>query len=97
MNHEAAPRRLAVADELALDRTHLANERTLLAYLRSGMALFIAGITIIHFSEAGWFALAGVACIPGGIVFATVGIARFRAMGRRIRRRGAGPRPLNPK
>lgn len=71
---------LILRDELAIDRTLLANERTLLAYLRSGVALVIAGVTMMHFSEQGWFWAIGVACIPFGIITIVVGVARFRKM-----------------
>ena len=71
-------------DELAIDRTILSNERTLLAYLRSGVALVIAGVSIMHFAEMLWFLVLGIACIPGGIVTAYVGIVRYRRMNRSI-------------
>lgn len=38
---------LKLVDVLALDRTRLANERTLLAYTRSAFALLIAGISLV--------------------------------------------------
>lgn len=38
-----------LADRLALERTRLANERTLRAYLRSSLTLVIAGFTLINF------------------------------------------------
>jgi putative membrane protein len=38
---------LKMVDILALDRTRLANERTLLAYARSAFALLVAGISLI--------------------------------------------------
>lgn len=38
---------LKLVDVLALDRTRLANERTLLAYARSAFALLIAGISLV--------------------------------------------------
>lgn len=38
---------LKLVDVLALDRTYLANERTLLAYLRSAFALFVAGVSFL--------------------------------------------------
>ncbi len=76
----SATRRLILRDELALYRTRLANERTLLAYLRSGVAMVIAGATIMHFAEEGWFFLVGLLCIPGGAVAAFIGIARYRGM-----------------
>jgi len=76
---------LILRDELAIDRTLLANERTLLSYLRSGVALAIAGASITHFAPSGWFWALGVGCIPLGAVVSVVGIVRFRAMNRAIR------------
>lgn len=75
---------LILRDELAIDRTFLANERTLLAYLRSGVALLIAGMSIVHFSQEGWFWAVGIACVPAGIIAAIVGAARYRRMNRSI-------------
>lgn len=77
---------LILRDELAIDRTVLANERTLLSYLRSAVALLIAGITIVNFSTEGWFRAMGIACIPTGIITAVIGVARYRIMDRSIRR-----------
>ena len=65
---------LILRDELAIDRTLLANERTLLSYLRSGIALFIAGISIIHFSNQAWFSAVGFACLPSGLFTAWLGV-----------------------
>lgn len=88
------PNQLILRDELALYRTHLANERTLLAYLRSGVALVIAGATIMHFVGQGWFWLTGLLCIPGGVVVSLIGISRYQAMKlsitRKARRRPPG-------
>jgi len=87
---------LILRDELAIDRTLLANERTLLAYLRSGMALVIAGVTIIHFSQEGWFQMIGVFCIPVGLIVGIIGIYRYRMMNRaisQIRRKTASDNP----
>jgi len=71
-------------DELAIDRTLLANERTLLAYLRSAIALLIAGVSIMHFAEHGWFRTVGICCIPAGILAGVVGSVRFQKMNRAI-------------
>jgi len=43
------PKELTLADHLAIDRTLMANERTLLAYARSAFALFIAGLSVLKF------------------------------------------------
>ena len=75
---------LILRDELAIDRTLLANERTLLAYIRSGVAMLITGISIIHFSSANWFIIAGIACIPIGIITCIIGIARYYKMNKSI-------------
>lgn len=75
---------LILRDELAVDRTLLANERTLLAYLRSAVALLIAGVSIMHFSQQGWFWAVGLICVPTGMVTGIVGIVRYRGMNRSI-------------
>ena len=75
---------LILRDELAIDRTLLANERTLLSYLRSGIALAIAGVSIIHFSHQAWFTAVGVACLPGGLVTVWIGIRKYRQMDKAI-------------
>lgn len=79
------PAELQLRDELAIDRTRLANERTYLAYIRSALALLIAGSTIIHYADNSWFMLIGVACLPLGIVFAIVGTRRFLRLHRALR------------
>ncbi|HKB60739.1 MAG TPA: DUF202 domain-containing protein [Gallionellaceae bacterium] len=75
---------LILRDHLAIDRTLLANERTLLSYLRSGVALFIAGISIVHFAHQGWFADFGYACLPVGVVTVFFGATRYRRMDKAI-------------
>lgn len=75
---------LILRDQLAIDRTLLANERTLLSYLRSGVALFIAGISIVHFAHQGWFADFGYACLPVGVITVFFGASRFRRMDKTI-------------
>lgn len=76
--------KLILRDELAIDRTLLANERTLLAYLRSAVSLIIAGVSIMHFAQPGWFFVVGVLCIPAGIITGIVGISRFLKMDRSL-------------
>jgi putative membrane protein len=75
---------LILRDQLAIDRTLLANERTLLSYLRSGVALFIAGVSIIHFSHELWFTVVGFICLPSGILTVWFGASRFRKMDKAI-------------
>jgi putative membrane protein len=44
---------LILRDELAIDRTILANERTVLTYFCSALTLVIVGVTFLHFFEKG--------------------------------------------
>ena len=75
---------LILRDELALERTLLANERTLLTYLRFGIGLLIAGVSIIQFSTQNWFGGVGIACIPVGIITGIIGVQRYRKMNKSI-------------
>jgi putative membrane protein len=79
---------LILRDHLALDRTRLANERTLLAYLRTALMLMVAGATAERVMGGsptvvvtGWLFIA-----LGGVV-AVLGTWRFLAMQRAINRR----------
>ena len=40
---------MRISDYLAVDRTIMANERTLLAYIRTSVGLLIAGLALIRF------------------------------------------------
>lgn len=85
--------KLILRDELAIDRTLLANERTLMAYLRSGVALGIAGASILHFSDAIWFWIVGLLCLPAAVGCVILGVLRYRKVDARIamiRARAAG-------
>ncbi len=75
---------LILRDQLAIDRTLLANERTFLSYLRSAVALLIAGVSIIHFSHQNWFTAVGIVCIPSGVLTGMFGFWRFKKMNNAI-------------
>lgn len=76
---------LILRDELAIDRTILANERTLLSYLRGALTLVIAGVSIVHFVPAGVLYWVGLSLVPVGVVSGVFGTLRYRKMNRRIR------------
>ncbi len=81
MNHDPYTRfkreELILRDYLAADRTALANERTLLSYIRTSVALAAAGGSLIHFLGS------LVANIGGGLLLALaagilgLGLQRF--------------------
>lgn len=75
---------LSLADRLALDRTELANERTLLAYLRTALALAVVGASCLQFLDRLIFHAAGWAFLAAGGVTAAAGVRRFLAVRRRL-------------
>lgn len=70
-------------DDLAVVRTRLANERTLLAYVRTSIMLVVSGATAIKFFGESPAAIAtGWVLIAAGAIGATFGLRRFRRFGR---------------
>lgn len=71
---------------LALVRTDLANERTLLAYGRTALMLFGTGISLVRFlNTAADLVMLGWALIGGGICIGLVGFIRFALLRRRLK------------
>jgi putative membrane protein len=68
-------------------RFSLANERTLLAWVRTALALDATGLGIVRFAPplAGWREAVGVALVLLGAVAAWSGYRRFLTTGRAIR------------
>ncbi len=89
MNHDPYTQfkreELILRDYLAADRTVLANERTLLSYIRTSLALAAAGGSLIHFLTS------LIADIGGGLLLALaagilgLGLQRFIWYKRRLR------------
>lgn len=69
---------------LAAERTRLANHRTFLAYQRTALTLFVAGVTFIRFFEHVLFEVIGWVFIPAALVTVLVGIIRYRRIRNRI-------------
>lgn len=69
---------LVLRDELAIDRTRLANERTLLAWIRTALMLLVSGITLFKLFEGTMLMEAiGVTLIPTGFLVAGLGVRRY--------------------
>lgn len=75
---------LILRDHLALDRTTLANERTFLAYVRTALTLFVAGVSLIQFFDIHNVRIAGLVMIPLGFVVLAVGWFKYKKIKRRI-------------
>lgn len=81
--------KLILRDLLAADRTHLANQTTFLAYIRTALTLFVAGVTFIHFFDSYVVEVIGWAFMPLGVATFFVGLFRynrFRLMLRRLQK-----------
>lgn len=69
--------RLTLRDHLALERTRLGNERTLLSYIRSSLYLLIGGIALIQIEGYGDLRYVGYLALVLCMLFVVVGFARF--------------------
>jgi putative membrane protein len=78
-------------DRLAFVRTELANERTLLAWMRTALGLAGAGILVMKLSPSPEGVRWGTAGLALGFFFALVGMLRFVQVRRRIRARHHTP------
>ncbi len=78
-------------NELALIRTDLANERTLLSYARTSLMIAGTGATVIKFFGETRDKLAlGIVLLLVGILLFIVGVTRFVKQQHRIRGDGSG-------
>lgn len=69
--------RIILRDYLALERTRLANERTLLSYIRAAVYLLIGGLTFIQFENFDTIHWVGYLAIGLSLLFLVVGLIRY--------------------
>ncbi|MDD2195902.1 MAG: DUF202 domain-containing protein [Bacteroidales bacterium] len=77
---------IILRDYLALERTKLANERTLLSYTRTSLYMLLGGIAFLElrdFSQLRWL---GYVAIFLSIIFVIFGILRYFQIRIRLRR-----------
>jgi putative membrane protein len=70
-------KRMILRDYLAIDRTRLSNQNTFLAYVRTALTLFVAGVTFIRFFDQLIFEIIGWIFVPLGIATFLVGAFRY--------------------
>ncbi len=86
--YEGLGNQLILRDRLAADRTILSNERTFLAYIRTALTLFIAGLSFVHFEILGSSIIDGTICaifVVLSIATFLVGLVRYKRMQVRTR------------
>lgn len=64
-------------DYLSIERTRLANERTLLSYIRSSLYLLLGGIAFLQLTNFPDFIYLGITALIFSIIFLVIGIYRF--------------------
>ncbi|MRT18020.1 DUF202 domain-containing protein [Vitellibacter sp. q18] len=69
---------------LALERTKLANERTLLSYIRSSLYLLLGGIALLQLKDFRNIHWLGYVALSVCVIFLAVGIFRYVLLSRRL-------------
>ena len=77
---------LILRDHLALVRTRLANERTLLSYIRSALYLLIGGIALLQLEDYGDLRWAGILSLVLCVLFVLIGLYRYHTLRRQLDR-----------
>jgi putative membrane protein len=70
---------------LAIDRTRLANERTLLSYIRTAIAVLASGLGLVYLFDAKGVHVMGWALVVLACGFVGWGVRRYRAVNRDLR------------
>lgn len=88
---------LILRDHLALVRTRLANESTLLSYIRSSLYLLIGGMALINVEGYGDLRRAGYVSLSLSALFIIIRIVRYHSLRLRLKRFYTGrPRLVAP-
>ena len=71
--NKVIPEKMILSDYLAVERTVMANQRSLLACIRTALSLIVAGASFIKFSGYLWVETVGWVFIPLGAMLIIVG------------------------
>ena len=80
---------MRLRDYLATARTKLSNQNTFLAYIRTALTLFVAGVSFVRFFDSLLIEIIGWTFLPIGIATFLVGSLRYH----RLRKALAGIKP----
>ncbi len=84
-----------IREHLALERTKLANERTLLSYTQASMYFLLGGLTLLQLNSYEDLDYIGYLALGLAVLFLTIGIWRFFVLKRKMRDllKGSPPTP----
>jgi len=71
--------------QLSIARTILANERTLLSYLRGSVGCLLGGIGLIKFLDHPFYLLVGSLLLLVSVILFVLGVVRFRSTQQLVR------------
>ena len=78
--------KVILRDYLAIERTRLANERTLLSYIRSSLYLLLGSIAFFQLKGFPNFKYLALASLFFSVIFFVIGIYRFTLLKRSLKR-----------
>lgn len=73
-------------DYLAIERTRLANERTLLSYIRSSLYLLLGAIALFQLKEFANFEYLALTALIFSVIFFIIGVYRFTILKKSLKR-----------
>lgn len=76
---------LSLNDQLAAAQAVMANERTLLSFLRTALAILVAALSLIKFFELDWMVFAGWTLFNISLITVAIGLYRYHRMKNMIR------------
>ena len=71
---------MKLRDYLATDRTKLSNQNTFLAYIRTALTLFVAGVSFVRFFDSLLIEVIGWIFLPVGVATFVVGSMRYHRL-----------------
>ncbi|WP_194766065.1 DUF202 domain-containing protein [Tamlana sp. I1] len=78
--------KVILRDYLAIERTRLANERTLLSYIRSSLYLLIASFAFFELKAFPNFKYFALVCLVFCVIFLVIGVVRFRLLKKSLKK-----------
>ena len=78
--------KVILRDYLAIERTRLANERTLLSYIRSSLYLLLGSIAFYQLKEFSNFEYLALTALIFCAIFFIIGVYRFMLLKRSLKR-----------
>jgi len=89
-HHENNPKEIILRDYLALDRTKLANQRTLLSFIRTSLYLVVSGIAVMEVQMLENLKFMGFILVGISLTILGLGIANYLIYRKKINKSYTG-------